>query len=103
MTGFPYHSAAWRRLRAQALARDGHRCPCGSTHRLTVDHINPVRTHPHLAWRLDNLRTLCAACDNRRHGDKRNAAGIWGCDADGRPLDPAHPWFSDNMGQDGRK
>lgn len=35
-----------------------------------IDHIIPLKDAPHLALELENLRTLCRRCDNKRHGDK---------------------------------
>ncbi|WP_372397090.1 HNH endonuclease [Azospirillum sp. HJ39] len=69
-----YGSAEWKRLREACLARDGHRCTdphCttperGANGRLIADHIVPRREGGEDA--LPNLRTLCSACDNRRHG-----------------------------------
>lgn len=73
-SGF-YSSLAWKRLRKQALIRDGFCCKwCGTSVRgkgmSRVDHIYPVKTHPHLALVLENLRTLCPTCDNKRHAEK---------------------------------
>jgi 5-methylcytosine-specific restriction endonuclease McrA len=92
--GFPYGSAAWKKLRFKALRRDGFKCACGSRERLTVDHIKTARDFPALAWSLDNLVTRCASCDNKRHREKGRAdpGAPWGCGLDGLPLDPAHPW-----------
>lgn len=72
-----YGTAAWKKLRAAALKRDDYQCvglpgdPCrtpdrGRGGRLHVDHIQPRRDGGPDA--LPNLRTLCPACDNRRHG-----------------------------------
>ncbi|WP_218037266.1 HNH endonuclease [Reyranella soli] len=56
----------WRALRLQALRRDGWRCvQCGKPGR-EVDHIKPVRSHPELAFVLDNLQTLDARCHTRK-------------------------------------
>ncbi len=53
----------WRALRLEALRRDGFRCvQCGGRHRLEVDHIKPVRSHPELSFDLGNLQTLDARC-----------------------------------------
>ena len=53
---------------------------------MRVDHILARSTHPHLENNLDNLQTLCAACDNRKHIEKmapdRVATGL-----DGWPVD----------------
>jgi len=70
------HSAAvigtrrWKALRLQTLRRDGWKCvgvlpdgtACGASGRLEIDHVKPVRTHPDLAFELDNLQTLCRRC-----------------------------------------
>jgi 5-methylcytosine-specific restriction endonuclease McrA len=94
-----YDSPAWRTVRMQALRRDGFRCTiCGCSiarpGKARVDHIKPLRTHPHLGLILDNLRSLCVADDNRnreRSGSPRTER-IGGCGRDGRPYDPKHPW-----------
>lgn len=53
----------WKALRMQALERDGWRCTrCGALHRLEVDHVQPVRDRPDLAYTLSNLQVLCARC-----------------------------------------
>lgn len=60
-------SRRWKALRLQVLRRDGWRCvKCGGLHRLEVDHIKPVRTHPELAFDLANLQTLDARCHSRK-------------------------------------
>lgn len=80
------HSAAvirsprWKSLRFQAKRRDGFRCvQCKAVGPLEVDHIKPVRTHPELAFALDNLQSLCASCHSRK---TRIEVGL-------DPLDPA--------------
>lgn len=72
MTRWKRHSAhitrgpRWRALRLEALRRDGFQCrDCGARGRLEVHHVKPVRTHPGLAYELDNLRCLCRACHTR--------------------------------------
>ena len=56
----------FRRVRKQALARDGYRCrACGIAEDLTVHHEVKARTAPDLAFSLDNLITLCRACHGR--------------------------------------
>lgn len=53
----------WRALRLEALRRDGWKCTkCGSKLRLEVHHVEPVRSHPELAFTLGNLAVLCAQC-----------------------------------------
>ena len=76
-----YGTRAWKALREAALKRDGHKCvhcctPVGRTvgkHTYRVDHIQERKTHPHLALRLDNVRTLCMRCDAIRHDNARRS------------------------------
>lgn len=60
-----YRDKKWKRARAHALARDGHRCQafiggvqCDRENDLTVHHIQPLRNggEPFELW---NLVTLC--------------------------------------------
>lgn len=95
-----FNSAQWHRLRFHALVRDMFRCViCGTDisgmRRARVDHIKPRSTHPEIAYDLDNLRSLCADCDNQSHREKnmRGHSGerverIRGFDRHGAPLDP---------------
>jgi 5-methylcytosine-specific restriction protein A len=101
-----YYSPAWRATRRAALIRAGYRCAvCGISiagpKQARVDHIKPLRTHPHLALSLANLRALCPQHDNQSHREKGRRSGangreecfmIAGCDAMGKPLDPQHHW-----------
>ena len=81
-----YHTAAWKRLRAQALQRDGGMCQaCMERMQMgvgirprratMVHHIIPVEERPDLALRLDNLRSLCDECHNREHPEKWKTRG----------------------------
>jgi 5-methylcytosine-specific restriction endonuclease McrA len=81
-----------------ALQRDGFRCTvpgCGQRASV-VDHIVSRRTAG--ADTLANLRSLCREHDNqvkeRERGARRSAGKftVRGCDANGIPRDPAHPW-----------
>jgi 5-methylcytosine-specific restriction endonuclease McrA len=52
----------WQVLRHAILERDGWACVvCGTTRRLEVDHIQPVRARPDLAYSPANLQVLCAS------------------------------------------
>jgi 5-methylcytosine-specific restriction endonuclease McrA len=66
--------------------------------RVEVDHIVEVRVDP--SRRLDplNLRALCGRCHRQRTGRSvaaRNRGFEGAVGADGMPLDPRHPWNSD--------
>lgn len=80
-----YKSAAWNKLRQQALERDNHECQqCKREGRIHVDsmkregerksielnvhHKYEIEHHPKLALWLDNLETLCLNCHNKMHG-----------------------------------
>jgi 5-methylcytosine-specific restriction endonuclease McrA len=67
-----YGGAAWKALREQCLKRDRYACTqCGASGagvRLIADHI--IERKLGGADALHNLRTLCASCDNKRHGMK---------------------------------
>jgi 5-methylcytosine-specific restriction enzyme A len=69
-----YSSTAWKKARAAAKRRDGYRCTrCEAAGvRLDVDHLIHWKRRPDLAFELNNLRTLCRRCHNRRtHGKPR--------------------------------
>jgi 5-methylcytosine-specific restriction protein A len=76
-----YHTAAWRRARAAAMERDrGMCCDCMESfergvglrpRRATlVHHIVSIDERPDLGLTLNNLRSLCEACHNKRHPEK---------------------------------
>ena len=98
MPGDPYYwSASWRALRARRLEIDRHTCTtpgCGAP-AVIVDHIVPRKQGG--PDTTENTRSLCRACDNRRHGMKSRDKGAGklratGSDASGAPRDPNHPW-----------
>ncbi|MFY4480773.1 HNH endonuclease [Latilactobacillus sakei] len=71
-----YNSQPWRELRAAALERDHYECLwCKAAGKVTsnqsavleVDHIKELEFYPEYALDIDNLRTLCKDCHNRRH------------------------------------
>jgi 5-methylcytosine-specific restriction enzyme A len=80
-----YNSAAWRKLRQQALVRDNYECQwCKREGKVTVDSIKedgkrkeivlnvdhkyPIEHYPKLALTLDNLETLCVYHHNVKEG-----------------------------------
>ncbi len=73
--------------RRNVLKRDGHTCQyCGSTKRLTLDHVVPrVKGGPH-TW--ENVVTACEDCNSRK-GDKSLAQA--GMKLQTKPKAPAHP------------
>ena len=88
MTTNFYQTKDWYRVRALILRRDAHRCViCSMNVRgkglARVDHIKPLREAPELALDMNNLRTLCVSCDNKRHSEKRRTKNYQEISADG--------------------
>lgn len=76
---------AWRTLRA-AVLQEQPLCACGCREWATdVDHINNDPTDN----RRENLQGLAHECHSRKTQGKRLT---YGCDVNGMPLDPDHPW-----------
>lgn len=71
----------WKVLRQLILERDGWACvDCGTRRgRLEIDHVQPVRTRPDLAFDPANLAARCPAC----HARKTRIECGW------KPTDPA--------------
>ncbi|OJX08239.1 MAG: hypothetical protein BGO72_01525 [Burkholderiales bacterium 70-64] len=89
----PLNTARWQRLRALVLAEHPLCAHCFALGRVAlatdVDHAdgNPGNNA------RGNLQSLCHACHSRKTGRER--AGLpadHGCDVNGWPLDPGHPW-----------
>lgn len=83
--------AVWRRLRQVVLRRQplcptcqaiGHLVPA-----VEVDHADDDPTNNDMS----NLVGLCKT----HHGQKTRGVGVKGCDSKGLPLDPRHPWNSE--------
>ena len=78
-----YASSKWKKLRTKALKRDHYSCVnCKAkgiltTSRLEVDHIKEVEYYPDLSLQLDNLRTLCRDCHNKRHNRYQRTRKQW--------------------------
>ena len=88
----PLNSAAWQRLRASVLAGEPLCRDCtreGRTVLATdVDHRdgNPGNNDPL------NMNPLCHSHHSRKTAADHGKRVRMGCDADGMPLDPNHPW-----------
>ena len=84
-----YGTAAWKKAARRAMQRDHGNCVrCAKAGRYVVDkngrawpvravlvhHIKPFKEHPELALELSNLISLCAACHDEAHPEKRARA-----------------------------
>lgn len=73
---------------------------CRSAGRLTaasvVDHIRPHRGDAELFFDPENWQSLCKPChDGTKQSGEKSGGPMRGCDSNGLPLDPAHPWRRD--------
>lgn len=89
------YDGRWQRRRAAQLRKhpackfcqdfEGRLVPA-----TVADHITPHRGDPVLF--AGPLQSLCATCHNSRKQQLERTGAMRGCDADGMPLDPNHPW-----------
>lgn len=113
MADWPYNTARWQRLRlrhlqlyplCEACQRIGRLTPAN-----TVDHRQPISAGSEPFPGHDGLASLCPSCHGAKTargveaGAVRSTRPRKGCDADGNPLDPAHPWSRKSLGADGPK
>jgi hypothetical protein len=85
----------WRRRRERQLRAEPLCRLClalrGRTVEATIaDHVVPHRGDPELFE--GELQSLCAPCHDSWKRAIEEGGTIKGCDASGRPLDPAHHW-----------
>jgi len=113
MASWPYSTRRWERLRRAKLNRDPlcEYCPPGRVTAATqVDHKRAIEAGGD-AWAWENLASSCAGCHSRKTAGmdggfgraRRETMPADGCDADGVPLDPAHPWAAEARGGEGGK
>lgn len=102
MAAWPYNTRAWRLLRQAKLAIDPLCAPCNAmgiiTLANTVDHDHPVNDGGDPFPCLADLTSMCPSCHGAKTargseaGAIRSSKARKGCDVDGNPLDPNHPW-----------
>jgi 5-methylcytosine-specific restriction protein A len=87
-----YCTAGWQRRRAHQLMIEPLCRLCLEAGRVTpatvADHVEPHRGDL-TAFRLGQLRSLCADCHNRLDANNAPRAPVR---EDGTPSDPRHPW-----------
>lgn len=111
MADWPYNTARWQRLRLQHLMREPLCRGCETMGRLTpantVDHVTPISEGGPAFPGHDGLASYCARCHSAKTARGSEAGAIRstkprkGCDADGNPLDPSHPWAEKSLRADG--
>ena len=107
MAAWPYNTAAWARLRKAHLALSPMCIECEAAGRLreanTVDHRVPISDGGPAFPGHDGLDSYCPACHSAKTARGSEAGAVRstkprrGCDADGNPLDPAHPWAGKSL------
>lgn len=66
-----YNSKRWKQVREKALLRDGMICQiCKQEVATIVHHILELKDRFDLAYELDNLESVCAACHGKHHHSK---------------------------------
>ncbi|MEI6485476.1 MAG: HNH endonuclease [Sphingomonadales bacterium] len=111
MADYPYNTARWQRLRASHLRLSPLCIGCEAVGRITVantvDHVLPVSAGGPAFPGHDGLASYCPACHSAKtaRGEEAGAAITRkprkGCDVNGNPLDPAHPWNAEkSLGAD---
>lgn len=102
MADWPYNTTRWQRLRKRKLQRDPLCEDCKAIGTLrpanTVDHRHAISDGGAPFPPLDDLSSKCPPCHSAKTargveaGAVRTSKPRKGCDADGNPLDAAHPW-----------
>lgn len=86
-----YNSARWQHVRAMKLRKTPlcEYCQPGRQKVATeVDHFKPIENGG-APFDMANLRSTCKSCHSQKtaHGEV-----LHGCDENGMPRDPRHPW-----------
>jgi 5-methylcytosine-specific restriction protein A len=103
MADWPYSTAHWRSLRLTHLYLYPFCEGCEAMGRKfvianTVDHRVPISDGGPAFPSHDGLASYCAGCHSAKTARGAEAGAIKstkprkGCNADGTPLDPNHPW-----------
>lgn len=91
-----YKLPVWRRLRKSKL-RDQPLCErCYKrgewVFAIVVHHVKPFRGDWELFLDFDNLESACKKCHDGSIQREEKRGYVIGNAADGRPVDPQHPW-----------
>ncbi len=94
------NGSKWQKLRASVLAGEPlcrHCKALGLVVRATdVDHMNGADDNA-----IESLQPLCHECHSRKTAKDNGKRVAYGCDANGTPADPSHPWNRAAVGRPG--
>ncbi len=102
MADWPYSTARWQRLRKAKLSESPLCETCERRGQKVeaqhVDHIIAIAAGGPAFPSMEGLRALCGSCHSIKTNALDRAGGkgvaIKGCDVDGLPLDPDHPFLT---------
>lgn len=102
MADWPYNTATWARLRKAHLSIEPLCRGCAAIGIIrtanTVDHVTAISDGGNPFPGHDGLASYCPACHSAKTARGTEAGAVQsskprkGCDANGSPLDPRHPW-----------
>lgn len=111
MADWPYNTGAWKRLRLAHLSLSPMCVGCEAMGLLTpantVDHVVPISEGGPAFPGHGALNSYCASCHGAKTARGSEAGAVRsrkprrGCNPDGTPLDPAHPWHGKSLRADG--
>lgn len=91
-----YKTARWQRLRAQQLRQEPLCRRCKREGRITAatvaHHVVAHKGDERLFFDASNLAASCKPCHDTIEQSIERLGYEKGCDADGNPVDPEHPW-----------
>lgn len=107
MAEWPYNTATWKRLRLAHLSLSPVCVGCQAmgilTPANTVDHVVPMSDGGPAFPAHDGLASYCPPCHGAKTARGSEAGAVRsrkprrGCNPDGTPLDPAHPWHEKSL------
>ena len=90
-----YGTQRWKRRRARQLAEHPLCASCLQDGRVVAasvaDHLERHAGDYQAFW-FGPLQSLCASCHSGRKQQAERVGYHYGCDVNGHPLDPNHPW-----------
>lgn len=93
-----YQTTCWRKKAKHQLNQHPLCALCARMGRDTAasiaDHIEPHRGDPEKFWNGE-LQSVCASCHSAAKSIQERHGYSQGCDVNGNPLDPCHPWLKE--------